>query len=99
MKIGSYKTKVINSKEKETISGYEKIEAITNIDKNQNIWYENNVLKVQKNGKYGLIDFSGKELLSAEYDSIIPIQGIENSLIIEKDGKYGLSDSSRKYNN
>lgn len=99
MKIGSYKTKVINSKEKELIQGYEKVEAISNIDKNQNIWYESNVLKVQKNGKYGLVDFSGKELITPEYDEITPIQGIENSLIIEKDGKYGLSDSSRKYYN
>lgn len=99
MKIGSYKTKVINSKEKEIIKGYEKVEAIPNIDKNQNIWYENNVLKVQRNGKYGLVDFSGKELLGLEYDEILPVQGIENSLIIGKNGKFGLADSSRKYNN
>ena len=89
---GTYKTKVINSKNKEIIKDYDKIEAIANYDKNKNIWYEDNVFKVQKNGKYGLVNYSGKELLALEYDSINPINGIENSLIIEKSGKYGLCD-------
>ncbi|MCI9365573.1 MAG: WG repeat-containing protein [Clostridia bacterium] len=90
----TYKTKVINSKEKEIIKDYEKVEAISNLDKNQNIWYENNVFKIQKNGKYGLADFSGKEILNPEYEEIEPIEGIENSLLIKKDEKYGLCDTS-----
>lgn len=91
---GTYKTKAINAKGKEIISGYQTIETIANHDKNQNIWYELNVLKVQKNGKYGLIDFSGKKILACEYDKIEPIKGIENSLIIEKDGSVGLCNDS-----
>lgn len=69
---GTYKTKVINSKEKEVIKNFDKVEAIANCDNNQNIWYENNVFKVEKNGKSGLINYSGKELLSCDYDSIKP---------------------------
>lgn len=91
---GTYKTKAINAKGKEIISGYETIEAITNYDKNKNSYYEANVLKVKKDGKYGLCDLSGKETLTCEYESIEPIQGIQNSLLISKDGKYGLCENT-----
>lgn len=87
---GEYKTKAINSKNEEILTGYDKIEAIDNIDKNENVWYEDNVLRVQKDGKYGLIDLNGKELLPTEYDEIIGLNGIENSILIKKDDKYGL---------
>lgn len=89
---GTYKTKAINAKGKEIIQGYDNVEAISNYDKSNNIWYEENVLRVEKDGKYGLCDFSGNEILACEYDKIESLNGIENSLIIEKDGKYGLSD-------
>ena len=87
---GTYQTKAINSKNEEILTGYEQIEAIQNIDENGNVWYEENILKINKNGKYGLIDLNGKELLSAEYDEIIPLKGIKNSIIIKKDEKIGL---------
>ena len=87
---GEYKTKAINSKNEEILTGYDKIEAIDNIDKNENVWYEDNILRVQKDGKYGLIDLNGKELLPTEYDEIIGLNGIENSILIKKDDKYGL---------
>ena len=87
---GEYKTKAINSKNEEILVGYEQIEAIENIDENDNVWFEENILKVKKNGKYGLIDFNGKEQLPIEYDEITALKGIENSIIIKKDGKVGL---------
>lgn len=87
---GEYKTKAINSENEEILTEYEQIEALENIDENDNVWYEENILKVKKNGKYGLIDFNGKELLSTEYDEITVLEGIANSIIIKKDGKVGL---------
>lgn len=87
---GTYQTKAINSKDETILTGYEQIEALDNIDKNSNVWYEENVLRIKKNGKYGLIDLNGKELLPAEYDEITVLEGIENSLIIKKDGRVGL---------
>lgn len=87
---GEYKTKVLNSKNEEIFTQYQKVEAIQNKDENNQIWYEDNVLRFQKDGKYGLIDFSGKEILGAEYDSINAIEGIKNSLLIQKDGKFGV---------
>ena len=91
---GEYQTKALNSKNEEVFTKYSKIEAIPNYDENNNLWYEDNVLKVQDNGKWGTIDNSGKELLKAEYDSIEAIKGIKNALQIEKDGKFGVADNT-----
>ena len=87
---GTYQTKAINSQNEEILTGYEQIEVLENIDENDNVWYEENILKIKQNGKYGLIDFNGKELLPAEYDEITVLDGIQNSIIIKKDGKLGL---------
>ena len=91
---GTYKTKAINSKNKELFTDYEQVEALENYDQNQNVWYEEDVLKVKKDGKYGLINLSGKSLLNCEYDDIYTLKGVENSLIIEKNEKVGLVDNS-----
>ncbi|MBQ3145237.1 MAG: WG repeat-containing protein [Clostridia bacterium] len=87
---GTYKTKAINNKNEEILTEYEKIEAIDNYDSKQNIWYEDNVLRVSKNGKYGLIDLEGKEVLTCDYDEITALKSIENNIIVKKAGNVGL---------
>ena len=89
---GEYKTKALNSKNEEIFTDYEQIEVLENSDKNDNIWFEEGILRVKKNGKYGLIDLEGKEVLSCEYDEITTLDGIENSLILVKDNKKGLAN-------
>ena len=91
---GTYQTKAINSSSKELFIEYEQVEALENYDKNQNVWYEENVLKVKKDGKYGLINLSGKPLLNCEYDDIYTLKGVENSLIVQKEEKLGLVDNT-----
>ena len=93
---GEYKTKALNSKNEEIFENYEQIEAIQNYDKNNNLWYESDILKVKNNGKYGIINMEGKELLPCEYDEITALEGIKNTLKITKDGKYGISDNTGK---
>lgn len=93
---GTYKTKALNSKNEEIFTNYEQIEAIQNIDKNNNLWYEENVLRVKKDGKYGTINLDGKELLKCEYDQIIAQPEVKNSLKISKEGKVGIADSEGK---
>lgn len=93
-KTGEYKTKVINKENKEIYKDYDKVEALENYDSNGNAWYEKDVFKVQKNGKYGLIDIDGKQVLSIEYDNIETLKGLENSIIVKKDGKLGLVNKS-----
>ena len=87
---GTYKTKVINQKNEEIFKEYSKVEAIDNFDSKQNIWYEDDVLRVEKDGKYGLINFEGKEVLPCDYDEITALKGVTNNLLVKKDGKVGL---------
>ena len=91
---GEYQTKALNSKNQEIFTEYSKIEAVPNSDENNNLWYEDNVLKVQKDGKWGTIDNTGKELLKPEYDNIEAMKGIKNALLIQKDGKYGIANNT-----
>ena len=87
---GDYKTKVVNSKNEQIFTDYSKIEALENYDENKNIWYEENVLKVQKNGLWGLINLDGNEVLAPDYDNIESLKGLKDSLLIEKNGLVGL---------
>lgn len=91
---GTYETKVLNAKGKEIFTEYNKVQALENYDENNNVWYENNVLLIEKEGKYGLINFDGKEILSPEYEKIYTLKGIENSLITVKNKKIGLVDDT-----
>lgn len=92
----TYKTKVLNSKNEEIFLNFEKVEAIASTDENSNLYYDTSALKVQKTGKYGLIDFSGKELLPCEYDNIVALNGIQGIFKIVKDGKCGIANSEGK---
>jgi len=87
---GTYKTKVINSKNEEIWTKYDKVESLENYDKSGNVWYEKDVLKVQKDGKWGLITLNGNEISEIIYDDIKTLKGVENSIIVEKDGNIGL---------
>ncbi len=93
---GSYETKVINEKNKEVYTDYDKIEAFENYDENYALWYEKSVLKAQKDGKYGLITIDGKEILPCQYDDIQVLQSVKNVFCTTKDGKKGLVDIAGK---
>lgn len=90
----TYKTKVINKNQKEQFTNYETVEAIENYDKTNSMWYEEKVLKVKRNGKYGLIDYKGNEILPVEYTEIESLKGVKNSIIIKKDDQVGLCDNT-----
>lgn len=90
---GEYKTKAINEKNEQLFTGYDKLETIENFDSKQNVWYEKNLLRVVKNGKYGLIDFDGKTILECEYDSITTLKSVEENLVVKKNNKVGVINS------
>ena len=89
----TYQSKAINSKNQTLFTNYSKVEVISNYNKQNSLFYYDNCLKVEKDGKYGLIDFSGKQLIDCLYDEITPVPYLKNSLITEKDGKKGLISS------
>ena len=43
---GSYKTKAVNEKNQQIFTEYENVMAVQNYDENNNLWFEENVLKV-----------------------------------------------------
>ena len=90
---GTYKTQIINEKGEVKFTSYEQVELITNHNSANVLWYENNIIKVKNNGKYGLINFDGRELLKCEYDQIEAFVGVKNAFIIKKDGKLGVCDN------
>ena len=90
---GTYKTKILNEKNEELFTDYDTVEAIENYDSSNNLWYESGILKVSKEGKYGIIDTNGGQIVGCEYDSINALKGVTNSLLTQKDGKYGLVDN------
>ena len=91
---GTYKTKVLNEKNEEIITGYDSVEAIENYDSSNTLWYEDDVLRVKKDGKYGLVDFKGKQIADCIYEEIVALKGTSNSLLTTKDGKKGIIDNT-----
>ena len=92
----TYKTKVINSKGEELFTNYSNVEPLDNYTSTEDIWYDTNSLRFNQDGKYGLIDYSGNQILPPEYDDIYTLKGLERSIILEKDGKYGLYNDMTK---
>ena len=87
---GEYKTKAVNSKNEQIFTGYTKIEALENYDNNKNVWFEEDVLKVEKDNKWGLINLAGNEIINPQYNNIETLKGLKNSLIVENNGLLGL---------
>ena len=54
------------------------------------LMYEKSVLKYQEDGKYGLIDFQGKEITKAIYDDIDSLQYKEGELLVKQNDKLGV---------
>lgn len=95
-KTGEYSTKALNSKNEEIFTQYNQVEPLQVVDKNGQVSYISNALKVQKDGKYGLIDLDGSELQPCQYDSISTLEGKQDVIKVQKDGKYGLVDVKGK---
>ena len=91
---GTYKTKALNEENEQIYSENEQVEALENYDESNNLWYTKELLKVMKDGKYGLLNTSnGALVVNCDYDSIEALKGVENSFVTEKDNKYGLVDN------
>lgn len=90
---GEYKTLAINEKKEQIFKEYDRVEVIENFDSKQNIWYEENILRVYKNEKYGLIDLEGKTILNCDYDEITSLKSVKENFIVRQNDKVGLVNS------
>lgn len=91
---GTYKSKAVNEKNEQLFTNYDNVEVLYNNDENNNLWIEENILKVEKDGKYGLINLDGKELLKPSKDSINVISGTKSVYVTTSNGKKGIISST-----
>ena len=87
-------SKVINAKNEEIFQKYQNVEAVKleNIISETPV-YERNVLKYEKDGKYGLIDMAGEEIVKPKYDEISSLGYKQGQILIKEKEKYGIIDS------
>jgi len=89
--IDEEKSEIINSKGEKLFENYNNVSALVTSDGNQE--YEKEVLKFEKDGRYGLIDFSGNVVVEPEYESILSLKVNPGKLLVKKDGDFGVVDS------
>lgn len=84
--------KFLNSKGEELYKDYEDVTALQTSD--INLEFDKNFLRFKKDDKYGLIDYSGNVIVSANYDELTSLKNRPGEILAKKDNKYGLLNSS-----
>lgn len=82
--------KVINHKNQEIFKQYDKVEPIEIYDGK----YERNILKYEKDGKYGLLGITGYTITKAEYEEISSFGNKEGEFLAKLENKYGILDGN-----
>lgn len=85
---------VLNSKGKDIFTEYSSVYPIVISD--STLEMEKNVLSYENNGKYGLINYDGKRLTDAIYESVASLPNKPGCILVKKDGMYGVLDSQGK---
>lgn len=85
-----YETQVINDKNEKILTEYTEVLPLMFKETNTEVPYEKSVLKYKENDKYGIINFEGKKITDAIYDSIESLLYKEGCLIVKQNDKYGI---------
>ena len=83
---------ILNENGEELFTEYDSVTVLQTSE--SNLDFEKYVLRFEKDGKYGLIDFSGNVIAEAEYDSIVSLDYKPGELLVQKDDKYGVLTSN-----
>lgn len=83
---------ILNSKNEELFKNYNNVEVLKTSESDSD--YEKFVLKFEKSGKYGLINFNGEIVLDAEYDNIQSLKNRPGEILLKKNSKYGVLQSN-----
>lgn len=86
----NYNVQVFDDSNNQLLYQYYIVEAIKLNNVENNGYYEKSVLKYKSNDKYGLINFDGKKITDAIYDSIEGFDYKEGLLLVKKSDKYGI---------
>ncbi len=82
--------KVFNDKQEELFTQYSEVEPIRLQDIASDLMYEKSVLKYVQDSKYGLIDFTGKQITKPIYDEIDSLSYKEGELLVKQGDLYGV---------
>lgn len=88
--------KILNENKEEIFTKYERVEPIRLQNIASDLMYEKSVLKYEDNGKFGIIDLEGKEILKAKYDEIEGLPYKEGEFIVKEEDKYGVINMNGK---
>ena len=89
---GSYK--FLNSKSEELFKDYEDVSLLQTSD--MNLDFDKNFFRFKKDGLYGLIDYDGNVVVSANYDSLESLRYKPGEILAQKDGKCGVIGNDGK---
>ena len=89
-------TTVFNEKNEQILAQYQNLEPLRFKNISSSLMYEKSVLKYQQDGKYGIINFEGKQLTKPIYDEIDTLQYKEGELLIKQNDKYGVININGK---
>lgn len=81
---------IVNSNNENILTQYESVEPIKLKNIASDLIYEKTILKYKSEGKFGIIDFSGKPLTEAIYEQIDSVPYKEGELLVKQNGKYGV---------
>ena len=84
--------KVLNERAEEIFTEYEKVTPLRTSDE-MIINFEKEVLKYEKDGKFGLVQIDGYKVTDAIYESIYSLENKPGAILVKKNGKYGILDS------
>lgn len=87
---GEYQTEVLNKNGEKILTQYAQVLPLMFQDASVEVPYEKSVLVYKENGKYGIINFEGKKITKAIYDSIESLLYKEGCLLVKQEGKYGI---------
>lgn len=85
-----YQTEILNEKNEKILTQYEQVLPLMFKDASSEVPYEKSVLCYKENGKYGIINFQGKKITKAIYDSIESLLYKEGCLLVKQNDKYGI---------
>ena len=87
---GEYQTEVLNNKNERILTEYEEVLPLMFKDASAEVPYEKSVLAYKENEKYGIINFEGRKITKAIYDSIESLLYREGCLLVKQADKYGV---------
>lgn len=84
------KTVILNENGEQIFTQYNNIQPLRLKNISSDLMYEKTILKYEQDGKYGIIDFNGKQVTKAIYEEIDTLQFKEGELLVKENGKYGV---------